>query len=211
MKSYIGWRGTVDEALYNQLGSDRISSRQVDELIGIARGIAADGVLNQPEVEFLQKWLAANSSLSDQPLIRTLYQRVADILGDGVADAEECGELLDTLNSFSTRDFELGEVLKSTTLPLCDPPPQLEFAGRNYCFTGTFTFGKRRDCEQAVVGRGASCGSLNLRTDYLVIGVYATESWKHSSMGNKILKACEWRDEGVPISIVSEEHWTKHL
>jgi NAD-dependent DNA ligase len=202
---------TVDEALCNRLGGDRISSRQIDELIGIARGIAADGVLNEAEVEFLQKWLAANSSVSDQPVICTFYNRVADILRDGVADVEECAELLETLNSFSNRDFELGEVLKSTTLPLCDPAPDLEFAGRTYCFTGTFTFGKRRDCEQAVLARGASCGSLNSRTDYLVIGVYATESWKHSSMGNKILKACEWRDEGVPISIVSEAHWTKHL
>ncbi len=201
----------MNEALYNRLGGDRISSRQIDELIGIARGIAADGNLNQAEVEFLQKWLAANYGISDQPVIRTLYHRVAEILRDGVADAEECAELLDTLNSFSNRDFELGEVLKSTTLPLCNPAPQLEFDGRTYCFTGTFTFGRRRDCEEAVIAKGASCGGLNLRTDYLVIGLYATESWKHSSMGNKILKACGWRDEGVPISIVSEEHWSRYV
>lgn len=48
------------ESLINQLGSDRITSRQIDELVGLARGIAADGDLNQTEVEFLQKWLAAN-------------------------------------------------------------------------------------------------------------------------------------------------------
>lgn len=201
----------MDEARCNRLAGDRISSRQIDELIGIARGIAADGMLNQAEVEFVQKWLAANCSISDQPVIRTLYDRVSDILRDGVADPEECAELLETLNRFSNRDFELGEVLKSTTLPLCDPAPNLEFAGRTYCFTGTFTFGKRRDCEQAVMSRGASCGNLGLRTDYLIVGVYATESWKHSSMGNKIIKACEWRDNGVPISIVSEAHWTRHL
>lgn len=201
----------MNDGFYNRVGGDRISSRQVDELIGIARGVAADGVINQPEVEFLQKWLAANLSISDQPLIRTLYQRVDEVLRDGVADGVECAELLDTLNSFSNRNFELGEVLKSTTLPLCDPPPDLIFVGRSYCFTGTFNYGKRRDCEQAVIDRGASCGALCMRTDYLVIGVYATESWKHSSMGNKIIKACEWRDEGVPISIVAEEHWTNHL
>lgn len=201
----------MEESLCNRLGGDRISSRQIDELIGIARGMAADGALNQAEVEFLQKWLAANLGISDQPLIRTLYERVSAILSDGIADAEECAELLDTLNRFSNRDFELGEVLKSTSLPLCSPPPELDFVGRTYCFTGTFSYGKRRDCERAVTERGASIGGLSLRTNYLVIGVYATESWKHSSMGNKILKACEWRDEGVPIAIVSEEHWTRHL
>ena len=201
----------MEEALCNRLGGDRIASRQIDELIGIARGVAADGALNQAEVEFLQKWLAANLSISDQPVIRTLYDRVADILRDGVADADECAELLDTLNCFANRDFELGEVLKSTSLPLCNPPPELDFAERTYCFTGTFNYGKRRDCERAVAERGALCGGLSLRTNYLIVGVYATESWKHSSMGNKIVKACAWRDEGVPIAIVSEEHWTRYL
>ena len=201
----------MDEAFYNRVGGDRITSRQIDELIGIARGVAADGVLNQAEVEFLKKWLAANANISDQPVVRTLYARIDEMLRDGIVDSDECTELLGTLNSFSSRDFELGEVLKSTTLPLCDPPPDLEFPDRAYCFTGTFNYGKRKDCEQAVIERGAFCGSLTQKTDFLVIGVYATKSWKHSSMGNKIIKACEWRDDGLPIAIVSEEHWTRHL
>ena len=57
----------MDNALLNRLGADRISSCQIDELIGIARGIAADDLLNQTEVEFLHKWLVANVSISDQP------------------------------------------------------------------------------------------------------------------------------------------------
>ncbi|TIT73539.1 MAG: hypothetical protein E5W60_01715, partial [Mesorhizobium sp.] len=68
--------------------------------------------MNKAEVEFLQKWLAANVEISDQPIVRTLYRRVNEILADGVLDTDEHTELLDTLNSFSNRDFELGEVLK---------------------------------------------------------------------------------------------------
>jgi hypothetical protein len=62
-----------------------------------------------------------------------------------------------------------------------------------------------------VEARGAISGSLTKSTDVLVIGCYATESWKHSSFGNKIMKAAEMRNKGVPISIVSEEHWKAHL
>jgi hypothetical protein len=58
-----------DNEFYNLVGSDRINSRQIDELVGIARGLLADGKLVQDEVEFLQKWLAANLSICDQPLI----------------------------------------------------------------------------------------------------------------------------------------------
>lgn len=200
------------EELYNRLGDDRITSRQIDELVGLARGVAADGDLNQAEVEFLQKWLAANLVISQHPLIRTLYQRINDVLSDGVLDSEEKTLLLDTLNSFSSRDFELGEVLKSSTLPLCDPAPVLTFTNKAYCFTGTFMFGQRKACEAAVFERGGQAGGLSRKTDVLVIGAYATESWKHSSFGNKILQASEWRDEGRrPIAIVSEQHWNDHL
>jgi NAD-dependent DNA ligase len=199
------------EQLHNRLGVDRITSRQIDELVGLARGVAADGLINQAEVEFLQKWLAANMAISNQPMIARLYTRINDVLADGIADEEECTDLLDTLNSFSNRDFELGEVMKSTTLPLCEPAPLLEFTGHRYCFTGTFNFGSRKECEATVTWRGGTCGSLTQKTNVLVIGMYATESWKHSSFGNKIVKAVDFRASGIPISIVSEEHWHSHL
>lgn len=202
---------TIDDELLNRMGGDRIASRQIDELVGLARGVAADGDINQAEAEFLQKWLAANVAISQQPLIRTLYERINEALADGVLDDEEKASLLETLGSFSNRDFELGEVLKSSTLPLCDPPPTLSFKGRTYCFTGTFIYGQRKACERAVVERGGVSGGLSRKTEVLVIGAYATDSWKHSTFGNKILQASEWRDEGRPISIVSEEHWTRHL
>jgi NAD-dependent DNA ligase len=200
----------MDE-LYNRFSNDRIASRQIDELIGIVRGVAADGDLNQAEVEFLQKWLAANTVIGEQPIIRTLFERINEVLEDGLLDNAEKQNLLETLNSFSSRDFELGEVLKASTLPLSEPPPFLSFIGKRYCFTGTFIYGQRKDCEQAVIERGGICGTLTKKTEVLVIGAYATESWKHSAFGNKIMQACAWRDEGVQIQIVSEQHWTQYL
>lgn len=201
----------MDEHFYNRVGADRITSRQIDELIGIARGLAADGCINVTEVEFLQKWLAANAEISNQPLIHTLYRRVNEILSDSLVNEEEHAELLDTLERFSSRDFELGEILKATTLPLCSPAPTLTFTNKAYCFTGTFTYGQRKHCEQAVADRGGRAGSLTQKVDFLVIGAYVTESWKHSSFGNKIIQACEWRERGLPIRIVSEAHWVQHL
>jgi NAD-dependent DNA ligase len=201
----------MDDAFYNRVSSDRLSSRQIDELIGVSRGLCADGHLNQAEAEFRQKWLAANQHISDQPVIRTLFTRVNEMLSDGVLDAQESVELLDTLESLGGKDFELGETLKASSLPLCQPQPDLGFDGISYCFTGTFVFGKRKDCEQIIIERGGLCPSLTQKTDILVVGAYATDSWKHSSFGTKILKAAEWRAAGIPISIVSEEHWTRYL
>jgi NAD-dependent DNA ligase len=199
------------EELYNRYGRERICSRQIDELTGLARGLCADGELNQAEVEFLQTWLAANAGITANPVICQLYGRVAEVLADGVVDTSERQELLQTLQEFSGEEVELGETLKSTSLPLCDPAPTLTFPERTYCFTGTFSYGRRPKCEQAVAERGGTCGSLTQKTHVLVVGVYATESWKHSAFGHKIMKASEMRDAGIPISIVSEGHWVRHL
>ncbi|WP_083850322.1 BRCT domain-containing protein [Rhodovulum sp. PH10] len=199
------------DQFYNRVGRDRIECRQIDELIGLARGIAADGLINQAEVQFLQKWLAANVEISDQPLIQTLYRRVNEVLSDGILDENEKSELFDCLATFADIGLELGEVLKPSSLPLCNPAPDLTFPGRRYCFTGTFTLGQRRACEQAVIDRGAQTGSQTQKTNVLVIGSYVTESWKHACFGNKILQACEWRDRGLPICIVSEAHWRGFL
>lgn len=201
----------MDEQTLNRLNADRLQSRQVDELIGLARGLIADGSINQAEVEFLEKWLVANLSVSQQPLIATLYDRVGTILADGIANPQECDDLFAALNAFTAGDSVLGEAAKSTSLPLCQPAPPIRFEGMAFCFTGTFSFGQRKHCEEAVSSRGGTGGSLTKATNYLVIGAYATESWKHSSFGNKILKAAEMRRVGMPISIVAEDHWARHL
>lgn len=202
----------IDNDLKNRFGGPRIADRQIDELIGLARGLAADGALNQMEVECLQKWLAANLEVSGEPLIAGLYRRVEEVLKDGVVDEEESKGLLGLLDELTSNEgTEVGEVLKSATLPLNDPMPDLVFPGQAYCFTGTFSYGQRHVCEKAVIDRGATVGAVTMKTNFLVVGAYATESWKHSSYGNKIIKACEYRDRGKAIAIVSENHWVKFL
>jgi NAD-dependent DNA ligase len=184
-----------------------IADRQVTQLIGIAQGLIADSSLNDAEVNFLHKWLVANDAAQSNPFIATLLRRIEEVLEDGVIDDDERTDLHDTIVALTASDFELGEIAKSTTLPLCDPAPDLQFDGLRYCFTGTFNFGKRADCEAAVTEHGAIAGSLTKKTNVLVIGEYATKAWKQEAFGRKIEKAAAMRDEGTPISIVSEVHW----
>ena len=166
----------VGDNFHNRVGGDRIGSRQIDELIGIARGLVADNQISQGEVEFLQKWLAADLHISDQPVVRMLFKRITEMLADGLFDDDEKSELLETLNQFSNHDIGgLGEILKSTSLPLDNPQPVLAFAGQRYCFTGTFNFGCRKECEDAVTKLGAEVGNLTQKTNVLVVGIYATD------------------------------------
>lgn len=87
----------------------------------------------------------------------------------------------------------------------------IRFENMRFCLTGTFMFGRRRDCEAAIAAKGGEAGPLRRDTNYLVIGEYATDAWIHSTYGRKIEKAVEMRANNLPIAIVSEAHWRQYL
>lgn len=192
---------------YRFFNKAKIDDRLTNELIGIAKGLVADGKVVEAEAEYLQRWLIANSVVSNNPVIATLLHRVNQLLRDGNLDDDEAAELFDTLHNFTGGDTVIGETNKSTTLPLDNPAPHIQFIDRHFCFTGTFAYGTRAECEAAVARLGAITGSLTAKTHYLVIGIYATDSWAHSTYGRKIEKAVEMKGKGLPVLIVGEEHW----
>ena len=196
---------------YLRYHGKRIKHRQVDELIGLAQGIVADGFVSQSEAEYLQGWLAKNLDIQSNPILETIYDRVEDMLCDNILDEEESAELLGLLQDFSAGEFEIGEVQKSTSLPLNNPQPDIVVPGRLFYFTGTFHFGNRKACNQAIIDRGGMIGNVTKKLNYLIIGEYSTESWLHSAFGCKIIKAADYRERGSGVSIVSERHWASSI
>jgi hypothetical protein len=75
--------------LHTMFNRARIDDRQVNELIGLAKGIIADGAVSQAEAEFLQKWLVANAAARENPVVMTLLARIDEVLRDGHLDVEE--------------------------------------------------------------------------------------------------------------------------
>ena len=115
------------------------------------------------------------------------------------------------MNELTGSNFEKGEILKSTTLPLDKPEPDVEFNGSTFCCTGTFETGTRKEVEEIITNNGGKPSRLNNSTNYLVIGAYATDSWAHSSYGRKIEKALTIKQKGIDIKIISEHHLLKFL
>ncbi len=193
--------------IFTKFNRKSIQDRQIDTLIGLSKGITANGVVDLPEAEFLQTWLIQNNH-SDNPIILNLLSKVSDMLEDDILDNEESSELFSILHSISGNKSELGELSKTSTLPLCSPPPRIQFHEKTFLFTGTCAYGARKDCQSVI----QTLGGVNAKTvtktlDYLVIGTYVTDSWIHESFGRKIEKAIEYRDSGVPLSIITEAHW----
>jgi NAD-dependent DNA ligase len=191
----------------------RIDRRSADALVGIAAGLAADGKINQQEAEFLKNWIETHLCHLGDPVVNILYKRLEDMLSDGVLDAEESVELLEKLRQLAGLPVGSAQVFTApTTLPLDNPPPSLNCVDRVFLFTGVMAYGPRKECESLIVERGGLIGgSVSKKVHYLVVGSIGNDQWLHSSYGTKIKRAVELRESGVPIAIISEEHWQKVL
>lgn len=194
--------------IFTRFNRKNIDDRQIDTLIGLAKGITANGRVDQTEAKVLLNWLAQSYQATENPIVVNLFERVRSMLSDGALDASESEELLSLLRKLTGEPSELGEIGKPSTLPLNDPAPSLVFPDNTFLFTGTFAFGTRNQCHEATEALGGVVAkSVTKSVNYLVLGAYVTDSWAHETFGRKIEKAMEYQAAGVPIVIVSEEHW----
>jgi len=112
------------------------------------------------------------------------------------------------------KDAVVAEVLNEHDgSPFDQPQPEVSFAGASFVFTGKFDYGSRKECQQAVIQRGATAAkSVTRSVDYLVIGTQGSPTWKNKGKyGRKIEAAIVSRRENGSPSIISEDHWRSLL
>jgi NAD-dependent DNA ligase len=194
--------------IFTRFNRKSIDDRQVDTLIGLSKGVLADGKVDQAEAKFLMSWLVQSRQATDNPVIVNLLAKVGEMLGDNTLDAEESAELLGILRGIAGDPCGIGELAKAASLPINNPAPNIVFSGRCFVFTGTCAYGTRTQCHQATEALGGIVSTGIKKTiDYLVLGTYVTDSWAHETYGRKIEKAMMYREQGIPLAIVTEEHW----
>jgi len=185
-----------------------IETRSLDELVGLCKGIVADGQVNGPEAEYILNWLTANQCVADTFPANVLYPRLVEMLADGKLDDAEARELLVCLRQMTGETGQMGVVNQSTSLAFDSPLPDLSFQGQTFCFTGEFGFGRRDDVKARTAALGAKVSSnVTVRGCILVVGCLGSEAWLHSTHGRKIEAAVAAREQGKPVSVVPEEHW----
>lgn len=204
---------TDGQPLNQRYRGQAVQGRQIDELIGLVKGVLADGVICQQEVEYLLRWLETNRSAAHEWPASVLYPRIAAAMADGHLDDEEEADIMAMLlqavgGAGTSGHHNSAAVGNSTTLPLSDPPPVIEIPEHTFCFTGKFASGTRAWCESVVLERGGiALPSITRKLNFLVIGEIGSRDWLHSTHGTKIQKAVEYRSSGVPLHIVSEQYW----
>jgi NAD-dependent DNA ligase len=204
MSSFFARRAATD---------NRLLKRSCESLLGICSGLLADGHLSDEEIRFLDTWLADNDDISTTWPGEVICARIRDVLADGVITDDEREHLTTTLTDLLGGTLEETGATSgmATRLPI-DDVESIELSGRSFCFTGSFLYGTRKVCEEAVKKKGGvAISSVRVDLNYLVIGTLASREWAHTSHGRKIEKAIDYKNKGRQILIVSEEQWVQFL
>lgn len=184
------------------------------ELIGLCKGLIADGDVNQAEAEFLLGWLERHPDFVETFPGSVLAARLAGMLHDGHLDAEESAELVSLLHELTGDTSEQlagkGDISQVFDRPL----PPLAFDGQCFCLTGAFVSGRRSALTSKLADLGARVcrGVAAGEPCCVVVGSLVSEGWRFSDHGRTLEAALALRLAGEPVTIVSEEHlWNELL
>jgi hypothetical protein len=182
-------------------------------MFGLVRGVAADGVVSSDEATRLSEWTRAHPEIASRWPANVLARRLERIFADGRLEAKERERLSALLSLLADNPLGLAQGFPlATDLPITRPEPVVVFEGRTFVFAGEMAYGPTHQCEREVVELGGTCErGVNRRTDYLVIGALAANDWSQSDFGGFVDEVVEYRTRGVPISVITEEHWAAAL
>lgn len=191
----------------------RRADRDVSELLGLAKGVLADGTVVEAEAHFIRDWIASHHDAAAEWPVNAVAARLDRIYADGRVDEIERRDLAELLAQVvGGRAGMLAGHDTATDLPIDQPPPVLVWPGSVFVFTGKFVFAPREECQRQVVRLGGYCEpTITKRTNYLVLGTFGSRDWVHTSFGRKIEKAVAYRQAGQQLAIVNEDHWAAAL
>jgi hypothetical protein len=181
------------------------------EMMGLVRGVIADGHVTGDEAARLSEWARKQPDVIDRFPANLLARRLEKIYLDGKLDARERVHLEAILGQLARNPGGLGFPL-ATDLPVDVPAPEVVFEGRTFVFAGEMAYGPHRTCAREVLELGGECDrTVSRRTDYVVLGSLSAGEWAQDTVGPVLDAVVRYRARGVSIAIISEEWWAEAL
>jgi NAD-dependent DNA ligase len=184
---------------------------ELQTLQGICHGVLSDGIIEDSEIIELDKWLQEHEFLSTYYPYDELCSLLTSILADGIVDDEERKRLSAYFNEFvSITDEEIAKTVQTNIQGtkisgICTSNPQVEFPGKNFCFTGLSKLAPRKEIAKRIENLGGVFkNGITNKTDYLIVGDNDNPCWAFACYGRKVEKAINLRKEGKNISIIHE-------
>jgi hypothetical protein len=195
------------------LHAQRRIEQGLAEMFGLVRGVAADGKVSADEASGLSEWTRANPEVAARWPANVLARRLERIFADGRIEARERARLSALVSQLAENPLGLARGFPlATDLPITLPEPEVTFEGQTFVFAGGMAYGPTHQCEREVIELGGTCErGVNRRTDYVVIGALAADDWTQSDFGHLVDEVVQYRARGVPVAVITEEHWASAL
>ena len=182
----------------------------LQRLQGMLGGITSDGQITREELDSLTKWMDEHEHLKSCWPYDELGSLILAVLKDGQVSQSEHTMLLALFGEFAERGYH-----RAVNLPInemvgpisgfCAVCPEVEFAGRLFCFTGRSERATRRKLVETVEQLGgAFLPAVRKDLNYLIIGADGNPAWAFACYGRKVEQAMEYRKQGLQIVLVHE-------
>lgn len=177
--------------------NENTNSHALQELNSILKAISCDEVLNEAEISFLIDWMSNHSFLRGNYPYDRIYNKLAEVLEDGVITKKEHDELV---HLFQSAD----DPVEANALD-CNCA-KIDLMGKRICLSGEFDYGSKEEVSKILIKKGALVQpSVSKTTNYLVVGGQGSSAWCAGNYGSKIKKALELQTKGIEIMIVREK------
>lgn len=177
------------------------STYALQELNSVVKAISCDGILVDSEIAYLVDWMSSHSNLKGNYPYDRVYNKLAEVLEDGVITQEEHDELIQLFqsadNPVEANACECG----------CS-----DIMGKSICLSGEFDYGSKDDVSAILIDKGAVMQTnVTKKTDILVVGGQGSSAWSSGNYGSKIKKALELQSKGIDIMIIREKDFLSSL
>jgi hypothetical protein len=187
------------------------ADREIAELVGLLKGIIADGVVNEEEVMSFREWLRGHPKSLKRWPAKHLQERLEGVFSDGVIDEEERVELHALFRATAIDRFDPAKYGPWSSI--WGQSAQLgRIEGQPFAFTGAFAFGTKRNCAAATVDRGGTVyDSVVDKPMTLVVGRSSPSAPAYDLFEDDIRRADKYRSSGTPIIVIREENWIEAM
>ena len=153
---------------FNTCNYRKIIDKNVDECIGICKGILSDDEFKESEKSFLVDWIKKNELHKKDSIVKILYDEINN-------SNNTLNDLKEVLNRFVGGILTPSHEIKSmSTLLLIENDLQsIEFENKSFCLTGKFSsaYGNRKAIENIIEDKGGEIKeTVPQSLDYLIIG-----------------------------------------
>lgn len=162
----------------------------MQELLGMLKGVKADGVINAREAANLLDWIDDHEEIASDRAVAPIFSIIAESLEDGIISDEEHEAIKGAIDGFL-----------SPAEGCCG----IEFQGKAFVLSGDFIHGPKKDVEAFIESKGGTIAKgVSKKVSYVVIGDAGSERYAFGNYGTKAKKALELKSKGVPIDVVHE-------